>query len=71
MNLSRVIGPPIGALLYARFDASSVFAVNAVTYLFAVVGLLWATYPATRTHASSNRASLGCCPEFVSPAEIR
>lgn len=45
MNLSRVIGPPIGALLYARFDAASVFAVNAVTYLFAVIGLLWATYP--------------------------
>jgi len=45
MNLSRVIGPPIGALLYARFSAASVFAVNAVTYLFAVIGLLWATYP--------------------------
>jgi len=45
MNLSRVIGPPIGALLYVRFDAASVFAVNAGTYLFAVIGLLWATYP--------------------------
>ncbi len=45
MNLSRVIGPPIGALLFARFDAASVFAVNAGTYLFAVIGLLWASYP--------------------------
>jgi len=56
MNLSRVIGPPIGALLYARFDASSVFAVNAVTYLFAVIGLLWATYP---RHANARVAERG------------
>jgi len=44
MNLSRVIGPIIGAVLYARFDAGLVFAINAVTYLFAVVGLVWARY---------------------------
>jgi predicted MFS family arabinose efflux permease len=56
MNLSRVIGPPIGALLYARFDASSVFAANAVTYLFAVIGLLWATYP---RHANARVAERG------------
>ena len=45
MNLSRVIGPVIGGLLYVRFSAASVFALNAVTYLFAVIGLLWARYP--------------------------
>jgi predicted MFS family arabinose efflux permease len=45
MNFSRVIGPAIGAFLYKRFDAAPVFAINAATYLFAVTGLLWATYP--------------------------
>jgi MFS family permease len=44
MNLSRVIGPIIGAALYARFSVGWVFAVNAVTYVFAVIGLLWARY---------------------------
>lgn len=45
MNLSRVIGPAIGAALYTRAGASAVFAVNAGTYLFAVAGLLIAHYP--------------------------
>jgi MFS family permease len=45
MNLSRVIGPPIGALIYHSLSAAPVFAVNALTYLFAVIGLLWAKYP--------------------------
>jgi MFS family permease len=44
MNLSRVIGPAIGGALYARFGAGWVFSVNAVTYVFAVIGLLWARY---------------------------
>ena len=56
MNLSRVIGPPIGAILYARFNAAPVFAVNAVTYLFAVIGLLWARYP---RHANARVAEQG------------
>ena len=56
MNLSRVIGPPIGALLYARSSAAPVFAINAVTYLFAVIGLLWATYP---RHANARVAEQG------------
>jgi MFS family permease len=50
MNLSRVIGPLIGALIYSKLDAAPVFALNAITYLFAVIGLLWATYP-RRTNA--------------------
>jgi MFS family permease len=45
MNLSRVIGPAIGGVLYAVFDASPVFALNALTYGFAVAGLMLATYP--------------------------
>lgn len=46
MNLSRVIGPAIGAPLYAVFGAAMVFAINALTYLFAVAGLLIAHYNA-------------------------
>ena len=45
MNLSRVIGPVIGLLIYTRLEAGSVFAINAVTYVFAVIGLVWAKYP--------------------------
>ena len=50
MNLSRVIGPIIGAAIYYALDAAPVFAINALTYVFAVIGLLWAMYP-RRTHA--------------------
>jgi predicted MFS family arabinose efflux permease len=45
MNLSRVIGPAIGGLIFAKLEAGPVFAINAVTYLFAVAGLVWARYP--------------------------
>jgi MFS family permease len=44
MNLSRVIGPAIGAPIYARTGAGVVFGINAGTYLFAVAGLLLANY---------------------------
>jgi MFS family permease len=44
LNLSRVIGPVIGAVIYTRLDFGTVFAVNAATYVFAVVALLWASY---------------------------
>ena len=50
MNLSRVIGPAIGGLIYTSLDAGPVFAINAATYLFAVLGLVWARY-AGRTNA--------------------
>ncbi|MFM8236392.1 MAG: MFS transporter [Actinomycetota bacterium] len=52
MNLSRVIGPAIGGVLYATLGAQGaawVFAINAATYGFAVIGLLWATYPRRTT----------------------
>ena len=47
MNLSRVIGPLLGAPLYAAFGAATVFAINAATYLFAIVSLLVARYART------------------------
>lgn len=45
MNLSRVIGPAIGAPLFAAFGAATVFGINALTYGFAVVALVVANYP--------------------------
>jgi MFS family permease len=45
MNLSRVIGPAIGGVLFPVLGASWVFVINAVTYGFAVTGLLLAHYP--------------------------
>jgi MFS family permease len=49
MNMSRVIGPIIGQFLYASTDsnagASAVFVINALTYSFAIYGLLAARYP--------------------------
>ncbi len=45
MNLSRVIGPAIGAAIYAGVGASPVFLINAGTYLFAVVAILMVQYP--------------------------
>jgi MFS family permease len=44
MNLSRVIGPAIGAVIYSRTSAAPVFALNAATYLFAVAGVVLARY---------------------------
>jgi MFS family permease len=38
MNLSRVVGPAIGGVLLSSIHASGVFAINAATYLFAVLG---------------------------------
>ncbi len=40
MNLSRVVGPAIGGILYARFGAPWVFLVNAATYVF-IIGALY------------------------------
>jgi len=40
MNLSRVIGPAIGGVLFAKVGPSWVFLGNAVTYLF-IIAALW------------------------------
>ncbi len=45
MNLSRVIGPAIGSLIYARWGVSWVFVGNAVSYLFIIGALLTVTVP--------------------------
>jgi MFS family permease len=58
MNLSRVIGPAIGGLIYTSLDAGPVFAINAATYLFAVAGLVWARY-AARTNAVVDERGIG------------
>ena len=45
MNLSRVIGPAIGGIAYAKVGASWVFLGNAVTYLFIIGALLMVKLP--------------------------
>lgn len=44
MNLSRVIGPAIGAPLFVAFGAAPVFGLNALTYGFAVAAVSVANY---------------------------
>lgn len=39
MNISRIIGPAIGGVLYATVGAQWVFLINAATYLFIVVAM--------------------------------
>ncbi len=53
MNLSRVIGPAIGAPLYALVGAQLVFAINAATYGFAVAGLVLARYDSRNPNPAS------------------
>ncbi len=45
MNTARVIGPAIGGLIIPSIGTSGVFAVNAGTYLFAIVTLVLVTLP--------------------------
>ena len=45
MNLSRVIGPAIGGLILPIVKPSGVFAINALTYLFAIGTLLVVSIP--------------------------
>ena len=56
MNLSRVIGPAIGAPLYAAFGVGTVFGLNALTYAFAIASLLVARYPARHASVESETA---------------
>jgi MFS family permease len=60
MNLSRVIGPVIGAALYAGAGAAPVFLLNAGTYLFAIVAIVLVAPPPRRapTGASGVRERL-------------
>ena len=45
MNGSRVVGPVIGAAIFARFGADIVFIVNAVSYLLVIWSLLTVRLP--------------------------
>ena len=45
MNLSRVIGPVIGSLIYAEYGISWVFVGNAVSYAFIIGALLSVSLP--------------------------
>src|ERR1700712_3836857 len=54
MNLSRVIGPAIGAPLYVVFGIGTVFGINAATYAFAIASLVVARYPARAKRTESD-----------------
>lgn len=45
MNVSRVIGPAIGAVLYVWIGASWVFVLNAATYVIIMVGITYVKIP--------------------------
>jgi predicted MFS family arabinose efflux permease len=45
MNLTRVIGPAIGAVVYSQVGPGAVFGINAGTYGFAIAALLIARLP--------------------------
>lgn len=46
MNASRVVGPAIAGLIYPAIGAGGVFAINAVTYVFAIATILAIRPPA-------------------------
>jgi MFS family permease len=45
MNVSRVVGPAIGAVLYVWIGASWVFVLNAATYVIIMVGVTYVRIP--------------------------
>ncbi|CAB4344610.1 MAG: MFS transporter [Actinobacteria bacterium] len=45
MNVSRVVGPAIGAVLYVWIGASWVFVLNAATYVIIMVGVTYVKVP--------------------------
>jgi MFS family permease len=53
MNLSRVIGPPIGAVAYHFVGPAWVFGGNALTYLFVVIALMMVTLPPMEAAAAA------------------
>jgi MFS family permease len=55
INLSRVIGPAVGGLLLPAVHVQGLFAINAVTYLFAVAGLVAAKATAGRRPPSGDQ----------------
>src|SRR5205823_7450815 len=45
MNASRVVGPALAGVIYPGLGPAAVFVVNAVTYLFAVTGVVVVDFP--------------------------
>ncbi|TMK88056.1 MAG: MFS transporter, partial [Actinobacteria bacterium] len=61
MNASRVVGPALAGVIYPGLGPAAVFVVNAVTYLFAVTGVVVADFPTRAAEASA-----GSCPGSAS-----
>jgi MFS family permease len=61
LNLSRVVGPAIGGLLYAQVGASLVFLLNALSFVFVIGAARSISPPPERqpTHSSGLRRLLG------------
>jgi predicted MFS family arabinose efflux permease len=58
MNLSRVVGPAIGAFAYAKVGASWVFVANALTYAFIIGALLMVKLPPAAPRADGEETGL-------------
>ena len=58
MNASRVVGPALAGVIYPGLGPAAVFVVNAVTYLFAVTGVVVAEFP-TRAAESTAQPERG------------
>ena len=61
INLSRVIGPAIGGVLFAEVGAAWVFASNAFTFVF-IIGALW-TVQLSGPRSTAPRAGCSDCWE--------
>jgi MFS family permease len=61
LNLSRVVGPALGGLLYAQVGVTVVFLINAASFVFVIAAALSVTPPPARqpTHSSGLRRLLG------------
>ena len=59
MNLARVIGPALGGVLLPLIHFDGLFALNAVTYVFAVIGLLLVRESPTRMVVSADDSPRG------------
>jgi MFS family permease len=55
MNASRVVGPAIGAVLYVFVGASWVFVLNAATYVFIMIGILYVKVPTFERRREESR----------------
>lgn len=54
MNISRVVGPAIGAVMYVWIGASWVFVLNAASYLIIIIGVQYVDVPKVpRRHGES------------------